>query len=406
MPEFLGILRHSRPLSERMNARSPIFFLDGWYRLSGPADVPESAGFDEREQVRRGRVASLLILGLLCGAALLVPIIVFATPDMFQLPQVSISSVIGMICCLLAIPLNRRRQIQLVGLLLIIAADIIVGGIVLSETDGLNPLLLSACDLLVVSELIAVSLLTPASVFGVALLNILLLALDANIQPHSMMWMQMIQSPQLVFSLLARSAILYIVVAAVAYLWVNSASKALQRADRAELIAELERRELRQKREMEEAVEQILLVHTRVANGDLDARVPTYEHHVLWQISVALNNLLARFKSSAQSERTLQRVAQEITLLRMALRAPQSSQLLRWYPTEKNLLLPLADDLRRALLPQATSTPAVDIRAEQELPASQSVMQAASWPGYTRPSASPSWHGLPDSRFNSKADCT
>ncbi len=366
MPEFLGILRQSRPLSEKMNTRGPVFFFDGWYRLSGPADVSESAGFDEREQVRRGRVASLLILGLLCGAALLVPIIVFATPAMFQLPQVSISSVVGMICCLLAIPLNRRRQIQLVGLLLIVAADIIVGGIVLSETDGLNPLLLSACDLLVVSELIAVSLLAPASVFGVALLNILLLALDANIQPHSMMWMQMIQSPQLVFSLLARSAILYIVVAAVAYLWVNSASKALQRADRAELIAELERRELRQKREMEEAVEQILLVHTRVANGDLDARVPTYDHHVLWQISVALNNLLARFKSSAQSERTLH---------------------------------------RRALLPQATSTPAVDIRAEQQLPASQRVIQA-SRPGHTRPSASPSWHGLPDSRFNSKADCT
>src|SRR5690242_18762365 len=109
--------------------------------------------------------------------------------------------------------------------------------------EQLYPIFLSMFDLLVVTELIAASILNPASVFAVALINILLIVLDLNIQPHSMMWMQMVMSQTLAYSLLARPVTLYLVVAAVAFLWVRSALRALQRADRAELIAELERRE-------------------------------------------------------------------------------------------------------------------------------------------------------------------
>ncbi|HEV2580008.1 MAG TPA: hypothetical protein VGT44_04070, partial [Ktedonobacteraceae bacterium] len=183
------------------------------------------------------------------------------------------------------------------------------------------------------------------------------------------MWMQMIQSQQLVYSLLARPAILFLIVAAISYLWVNSALNALKRADRAELIAELERRELEQKQELERAIEHILLVQTRVANGDFDARVPIYEHHVLWQVSIAFNNLLARFKSSAQSERNLHRVAEEIAQLRSALKLWQLGQPLRWYPTEKNLLGPLADDLRRTMLPQVAASAAPQgVQAAAQMP--------------------------------------
>jgi len=332
---------------------SPI--LGWWYRLSGPVEVPESASFYERERVRQGRIASLIILGLLCAGILLVPVILLAAPTFFVIPQVISTSAAGLIFCLLALVLNRDRRVQFAGILLILAVDVIVAGVVFGEKNGLDPLLLSMFDLLVVTELIAVSLLPPGSVFGVALLNMAMLVLDVNLQPRSMMWMQMIQSQQLVYSLLARPAVLYLVVAAVAYLWVRSALNALKRADRAEVIVELERRELEKKAELERAIEQILLVHTRVANGDLDARVPIYEHHILWQVSIALNNLLSRFKSSAQDERNLKRVAVEITNLRIALRAARAGQPLRWYPQEKNVLGPLADDLRMVMLPQHSS---------------------------------------------------
>src|SRR5579859_7151640 len=213
-----------------------------WYARCAPPEVPESASFIAREQVRRGRVASLIILGAFIAALMLVPIILLAAPTMFFLPWAITSAVAGMLCCLVAIPLNRRGHIQLTGILLLIAVDVIVAGIVLSERNGLDPLFLSMFDLLVISELIAASLLDPMSVFGVALLNTILIMFDINVQPRSMMWMQMVMSQQLAYSLLARPITLYFVVAAVAYLWVRSALNALQRADRAELIAELERR--------------------------------------------------------------------------------------------------------------------------------------------------------------------
>lgn len=342
-------------LGHDQTERQAVLLLQWWYHLSGPPDVPETASFYERERVRQSRFASLIILGMLIAIISLVPVILLAAPTFFVLPQVISTTAAGLFCCLMALLLNRGRQVQAAGILLILAVDIIVAGIVLGEQNGLDPILLTMFDLLVVTELIAVSLLPPASVFAVALLNMVLLVMDVNLQPRSMMWMQMIQSQQLVYSLLARPAVLFLVVAAVAYLWVRSAVNALRRADSAELIAELERRELEQKVELERAIEQILHVHTRIANGDLDARVPIYEHHILWQVGIALNNLLSRHKAASQDERNLRRIAMEISNLRTALRAWRAGQPLRWYPNEKNLLIPLADDLKMVMLPQRSS---------------------------------------------------
>jgi len=181
-----------------------------------------------------------------------------------------------------------------------------------------------------------------------------LVVLDLNFQPHSMMWMQMVMSQTLGYSLLARPVALYFVVAAVAFLWVRSALKALQRADRAELIAELERREVEQKKQLEQEIEQILQVHVRVANGDLNARAPTYQDHSLWQIGLALNNLLARFKNAARAEYSLQHITQDIAQLRIAVRSWQSGQQLQWLPSREVALNPLIDDIRRALAAPTT----------------------------------------------------
>jgi large-conductance mechanosensitive channel len=334
---------------DRVNNR-----LEWWYRFSAPAEVAESANFITREQYRRGRVASVIILGTLCAIILLLPIIIIYAPVPFNLPWVFASAAIGILCCLLAIPANRLGHVQLAGILLIVAVDVIVGGVILSERNGLDPIFLSMFDLLVVTELIAASILNPSSVFGVALINVLLIVLDLNFQPHSMMWMQMVMSQTLGYSLLARPVALYFIVAAVAFLWVRSALKALQRADRAELIAELERREVEQKKQLEQEIEQILQVHVRVANGDLNARAPTYEDHALWQIGLALNNLLARFKNAAKAEYSLQRITQDIAQLRTAVRSWRSGQQLQWRPSREVALNPLIDDIRRALAAPTT----------------------------------------------------
>ena len=328
--------------------------LEWWYHLSAPAEVAESAHFNAREQYRRGRVASLIILGTLCAIIILLPIVLIYAPVPFYLPWVIASAFASILCCLLAIPANRFGRVQLAGILLIVAVDVIVAGVVLSERNGLDPIFLSLIDLLVVTELIAASILNPSSVFVVALINILLIVLDLNLQPHSMMWMQMVSSQALGYSLLARPVTLYLVVAAVAFLWVRSALRALQRADRAELIAELQRREAEQKKLLEQEIEQILQVHVRIANGDFNARASTTKDRSLWQIGLALNNLLARFKNAAKAEYSLQHITQDIAQLRIAVRYWQSGQQLQWRPSREVMLNPLVDDIRRALAAPAT----------------------------------------------------
>lgn len=323
--------------------------LHWWYRVSSAPSVSESASFALREATRRSRIASLIILSVTCSAIIFVPLLVLAAPTLLQLPSTITGTAIGVLCCLIALPFNRHRAIRIAGILLIVAVNVIIASVVLSERQGLDPLFLSMFDLLVVSELIAGLLLAPANAFWVALLNVIEITLDINIQPRSMMWMQMIQSQQLTYSLLARPAILYFVVAFVAFLWATSTTHALQRADRAEEIAKLEKREKERVEELEESIEQVLAIHMRVANGDFSARAPSYQSFLLWRVGTALNNLLARFQTAIVAERNLRNLTQEITQLRLALRTWRRGQPLQWYLGKDTPLNSLVKDLQYLL---------------------------------------------------------
>ena len=333
-----------------------------WYRFASAEAVAESASFSLREAVRRSRIASVIIFGVICAALFFIPLLIVAAPSLLQLPLTITGTAIGIACCLAAIPFNRQRQISIVGLLLILAVNIIIGSVVLSEKQGLDPLFLSMFDLLVVSELIAALLLAPVSAFWIALLNVIEIILDINIQPRSMMWMQMIQSQQLTYSLLARPAILYFVVALVAFLWATSTTHALQRADRAEEIAKLEKREKERVEELEESIEQMLAVHMRVANGDFSARAPIYQSFLLWRVGAALNNLLSRFQAALVAERNLRNMTQEITQLRMALRTWRRGQPLQWYSGKDTTISPLVRDLQYLLAPPPPSSQRQELR--------------------------------------------
>lgn len=94
-------------------------------------------------------------------------------------------------------------------------------------------------DLMIASELITVSLLNPSSVFIVSMVNCCFIILDVVLEHHA---------PDLNHYLalsgwaviLARPLLLQIVVAIVTFLWVDSALKALRRADKAEAMVAME----------------------------------------------------------------------------------------------------------------------------------------------------------------------
>lgn len=101
----------------------------------------------------------------------------------------------------------------------------------------------------------------------------------------------------------------------------------------------------------------MLLKTSRQSHGDLNARASTSKDRSLWQIGLALNNLLARFKNAARAEYSLQHITQDIAQLRIAVRYWQSGQQLQWRPSREVMLNPLIDDIRRALAaPTASNT--------------------------------------------------
>jgi len=168
-----------------------------------------------------------------------------------------------------------------------------------------------------------------------------------------MMWVQMVNMQGISFySLLVRPVTLQFTVALISYLLVRNVETALQRADRAEIIAALEQRErqrqqeeIKQKQELEAGIQSILNTHVRIANGDIEARTPLPHDHILWQVGMALNNLLARFQHSAYAEQVLQQTENESAQLRLSLRRWYSGQ--RWYyitPTNTPIA-PLVNDV-------------------------------------------------------------
>jgi hypothetical protein len=286
--------------------------LDWWYRLTTPPAAPVGAALAERERTRRGRLASTIMLGLLVVEVLVLPI-------GFSDPATLYGVLFGIGATLVALVLNRTGHIAVAGALLVVELDAALFGATLGAPGGqLDLIYVPIFDLLVMTELIAVSLLAPVSVFVVAAVNSLLIVADVNLQPPTAAFAKLLGTAD-GYTVEIRPIVLQIVVAVVTYLWVRSALQAIRRADRAEEIAELQARAVLRQRELEEGVHELLAVHVRLANGDFNARTPPLRNQLLWQIGLSLNNLISRFARLGQADFVLQRTAEEAHRLLDAL---------------------------------------------------------------------------------------
>lgn len=98
----------------------------------------------------------------------------------------------------------------------------------------------------------------------------------------------------------------------------RSALRAIARADRAEEIAEFQRREAERSQQLEIGIQQLLQTQIRAANGDLTARANLGQDNVLWRVGITLNLLLVRLQKASQVERENQRLREEVARLRAA----------------------------------------------------------------------------------------
>ena len=229
--------------------------------------------------------------------------------------------VLGLALCAVAALFNQFGKVTIVTVLLIAVIDLGCGLMLLTSPMGLDVSDLPVFDVLLVSELIAVSLLPAISVFPVALGNMLFTIVVLLFAPRSMD-LTMVLNSNMAYNTILQPLGLQLIVAVVSYIWVRSALRALARADRAEEISQLQRREaelLRREAEFNHSLtqgsEHLLQVLVRAANGDQGVRSMLPQDHPLWRIGNALNVLLTRVGRMANAEQEIKRLRMTVAQL-------------------------------------------------------------------------------------------
>jgi hypothetical protein len=270
-----------------------------------PQEAPRTALLAVRENVRRARLGSFVILIAIFLAAI-------ALPAALSSPNHLLLLILGgvLTCQISGLLLNRLGKVTAAGILVVIASDVGLMSALWFQPDGFSIFNLPVIDLLIQPTFFAVSLLPPRSVFAVAGINILFVLLLFFLLPHTPDFDHMLATQG--YEAMVRPIILQFIVAVITFLWVRSSNMAIQRADRAEQIAQLEHdlaaqayASAQQKERLEASIKQIITVHTEVANGNFNARVPLTADNVLWEVGGSLNNLLSRIQRLQQSEREM-----------------------------------------------------------------------------------------------------
>jgi hypothetical protein len=276
-----------------------------WYGLTAVPEPPASASFSKRETARKIRLLSTVLFFFL-------PVMVLVEPTTFFIPNVMARFIAGglLVASTASLMLNRVGKVTLAGSTLVAGFEIALTLVVLT-TQPLDETGLQMYDLYIIGLLFAISLLPLYMVFCLAIGNSVFICLDLVYQPQTPALAKLLADGQYL-PVLSRPIALEVIIAGVAFLWVSSATKAIARADRAEMIAKLEHTLADQKRELEEGIQQILQTHVSVANGNLNARAPLTEDNVLWQIARALNTLLVRLQRASLAEKELYRTEQAV----------------------------------------------------------------------------------------------
>jgi hypothetical protein len=295
-----------------------------WQQPPVPTEPPVEASLAERETVRRGRLASTIILVFL---------LLWSGDCLYELASGNAAAlpafVIGLVILGLAFLLNWRGQVTTVGMLLVLAIYLGYLFPVLAGHQILDVIDLRIFALLVESILVAAFLLPLFSIPLVTLANILFLLLLFFGQPHTPTFAASIQSGVGIRAL-EQLIGLHVLVAVIAYAWVRSTERALVRAEQAELITALKQREVEQKRALETGIEHLLETHIQAANGNLQVRAELGQQDVLWRVGASLNLLLARLQRAAQAEQQLQRTEEAAARLVVAIHEARVGQRPLW----------------------------------------------------------------------------
>lgn len=301
------------------NFRPQRGLLAWWYRLTSPPDAPAGARFDRRDRVRRGQLASALMLFLL------IVLCIASTIGFFSANHTILAVITTMfIAIAFSIPFNRHGLVEVVGLVMTVG---LTGGMytsMLAAPGGMSPADKDILYLLFFSDLFVAAMLPVNFVFLVAALNIVFSIYALTFAPHTPALTALLAHGGYATTL-SRLIQIHVIVSGVMWIVIQNLKAASRRANRAEEIARLQhdlsilaRQQVLQARALEHSIALMTTALTRLANGDESARIPLTQENILWQIAGQVNNLIGRYQRTRQFEYDYQALAQAVSETKLA----------------------------------------------------------------------------------------
>jgi hypothetical protein len=279
-----------------------------WYRISLPKRAPEVTPA-ERERARYARLTSAFSL-VIFPLSLLTTVYGLLTSIN---PAAPVIETVAFCAVLAALACNKLGLNIAAALLLILNTTINVVGNLL--TNPLDPVFTPALCTLVITVVLAGSLMPPVYALLVAALNCLLIIFISIFQKHTPAYDHWL-SVGYASLLIALPIALQIIVGVVTFVILSNLITTIRRADRAEEIVALQEeivdyqhRSQQEREQLESGIKLIAKAYSAVANGNLETRVQVPPESVLWQVVAPLNTLLNRAQywktNSDQWEKTL-----------------------------------------------------------------------------------------------------
>jgi hypothetical protein len=289
---------------------------NGWYRWTSFPDPTPPASFQLREKARKSRLLSSIVGFLLCIFLGFVPACLELSNHYVLAADTSMLPI-----CVLALLLGKQGKITAGGMLLALSFEIALT-IVIATTSPFDEASIQQYELFAFGELLAVSLLSPTSVFGMALYNTLVISWSLFLQMQTPEMVMVVHEQGL--PLWARPVAVQWLIAGVTYLWVRNATSANRHADQVEVAVYLEHERVEQERaraaervELMEGLNHLIRHHVRLIHHptveDLHTPIPLPScPPLLWPLVNVLNRQHHRLVQARQNEEELQRLRHAI----------------------------------------------------------------------------------------------
>jgi hypothetical protein len=277
-------------------------FFQPWYIWTAPPPAKGSGNFVQREVDRKARSLSSVAAFFLCVLLLFLPACFFMGMTTI------VADVIAIVGTLIGLVVNRLGNTRMAGILIVLGAEIALATAILLK-GPFEPADIQLYDLYALIILLVASLLPPRTLLLFAAAHSAFIIVELYIHPDTPALAQNLQPQAQLFPAMVRSVGLQLLGSTVAYLWVRSATRAIERANRAVMVATLEHTiaeerafSEREKQELEESIQQLIQAQMAATRGQIANQIPYPPAKVLWPLVGAMNLLWTRFQRVQQIE--------------------------------------------------------------------------------------------------------